>query len=240
MDAPRPPLPPGPRAAGAGNLCGWPITQGFHSGHPALDVGVPIGVDLFAMGAGTVRQALDGSIASAGGGNWTTLVLDVPFRYGGFVYGTVCYGHANAFAVPNGSHVAAGQRIAWSGNTGRSTGAHLHICAAPFWGADYIDPRPLLAAVTATPAPVPTNPPPAPIPAPREDPMLNVVWQVHGNAMQFIIDVLHREWRALVPDEANALRAAGWPTIEVEAGGFVHRLIAPDGTDPDDLTYRQL
>jgi murein DD-endopeptidase MepM/ murein hydrolase activator NlpD len=52
------------------------------------------------------------------------------------------YMHLSEFKVKEGEKVAAGQLIALSGGTGRSTGPHLHF--AMRWHGEYLDPRTLL------------------------------------------------------------------------------------------------
>jgi len=111
------PVPEGARGTG---LFQWPvlgyITQGYWYGHRAIDIGVPEGT--------AVRAADAGFISFAG---WT----DVGYGY------LVVIDHANGFAtyyahlsniyVTAGQAVERGQVIAASGNTGRSTGPHLHF-----------------------------------------------------------------------------------------------------------------
>ena len=85
--------------------------------HGALDYGVPIGTKVYAAG--------DGVVLAAG------------MRYGGLGYCVVIqhanglrtyYGHGNGtFYVSEGSVVKKGQPIMLSGNTGKSTGPHLHF-----------------------------------------------------------------------------------------------------------------
>src|SRR5699024_4220056 len=74
-----------------------------------------------------VAAALDGTVLRTGFGN----VL--PGRTGGGVYlghagnTQTYYGHLSRMLVKVGEQVAKGQDIALSGNTGNSTGPHLHF-----------------------------------------------------------------------------------------------------------------
>jgi murein DD-endopeptidase MepM/ murein hydrolase activator NlpD len=52
------------------------------------------------------------------------------------------YMHLSEFKVKEGDKVAAGQLIALSGGSGRSTGPHLHFAVR--WRGEYLDPRTLL------------------------------------------------------------------------------------------------
>lgn len=98
----------------------WPvlgrITQGYWYGHRAMDIGAPTGSALLAADGGFVSFA-----------GWT----DVGYGY------LVVIDHANGFAtyyahlsniyVFEGQAVERGQVIGASGNTGWSTGPHLHF-----------------------------------------------------------------------------------------------------------------
>jgi murein DD-endopeptidase MepM/ murein hydrolase activator NlpD len=105
----------------------WPLdTRGFVTRgqtrssataetHPGIDVAVPVGTPIRASGGGTVEAA--GADPDYG--------LFVLLRHpGGF---RTMYGHASRLVVREGDSVAAGQVIALSGNTGRSTAPHLHF-----------------------------------------------------------------------------------------------------------------
>jgi murein DD-endopeptidase MepM/ murein hydrolase activator NlpD len=83
----------------------------FHAG---IDISTPIGTRVFAPA--------DGVVLSIGvqGGYGNALIMD----HG---YGVVTrYGHLDAYAVRPGQRVRRGDLIAFVGNTGRSTGPHLH------------------------------------------------------------------------------------------------------------------
>jgi murein DD-endopeptidase MepM/ murein hydrolase activator NlpD len=59
------------------------------------------------------------------------------------------YAHTSATHCRVGSKVKKGQKIAYSGNEGMSTGAHLHfeVQTTPYWSTtNHIDPQPLLDA----------------------------------------------------------------------------------------------
>ena len=83
-------------------------------------------------------------------------VTDASFSQNGGYYVTVNHGscvcsylHLSEIKVKKGQHVAAGQKIAVSGNTGkRTTGPHLHISCRWSDTGKYFDPRILLRFVT--------------------------------------------------------------------------------------------
>jgi murein DD-endopeptidase MepM/ murein hydrolase activator NlpD len=78
-------------------------------------VAVPVGSPVRASGGGKVEAA----------GTDPDYGLFVLLRHpGGF---QTMYGHTSRLLVREGESVAAGQVIALSGNTGRSTAPHLHF-----------------------------------------------------------------------------------------------------------------
>ena len=82
------------------------------------------GIDLAAPTGRSVRAAMEGRVSYIGnqaGGYGKYVILKHP---GGF---QSLYAHLNGFNVSSGQSVARGQVIGWVGNTGRSTGAHLHF-----------------------------------------------------------------------------------------------------------------
>ncbi|MDR3239580.1 MAG: M23 family metallopeptidase, partial [Clostridiales bacterium] len=83
----------------------------FHSG---LDIAVPTGTEIVATGGGSVTFA-----GSQGG--YGNLVI-IQHGMGLETY----YGHNSKLLVKTGDTVVRGQIIARSGNTGSSTGPHLH------------------------------------------------------------------------------------------------------------------
>lgn len=90
-------------------------------GHNGIDLGVPVGT--------TINSASDGKVVGAG---------DTDITCKGASYGkwiliehtnglSTLYGHLSVIRVVEGQSVYAGQPIAFSGNTGYSTGPHLHF-----------------------------------------------------------------------------------------------------------------
>lgn len=82
--------------------------------HAGMDFAAPEGTPIRAAGSGVVQSA------GWGGGYGNLLIID----HGNQV--TTRYAHLNEFLVQHGQPVVAGQIIAKSGNTGASTGPHLH------------------------------------------------------------------------------------------------------------------
>lgn len=84
----------------------------FHTGD---DLAAGYGTPIYAIGAGTVVAAGPAS----GFGHW--VVID---HGNGF---TSIYGHMKVLAVSAGQSVGVGQKIAYVGSEGQSTGPHLHL-----------------------------------------------------------------------------------------------------------------
>ena len=85
--------------------------------HAGVDLVAPTGTPIFAAGDGTVV----GAGPNGPYGNW--IRIDHPGRV------TTIYGHLSAFGpdIKPGAEVKEGQLIGLVGNTGRSTGSHLHF-----------------------------------------------------------------------------------------------------------------
>jgi len=96
----------------AGNM--WSST---HSGQ---DFAVPSGTKVFAAHGGTVVKA-GGNGAGDGSAYGNAIVI----KHGNGTYSQ--YAHLSKINVKVGQVVATGQRIALSGNTGNSSGPHLHF-----------------------------------------------------------------------------------------------------------------
>lgn len=81
------------------------------------------GVDLAPGYGSPVYAAMDGIVTYAGwmGGYGKLVVITSKNGY------STRYGHLSRISVRNGSYVKQGQRIGNVGNTGRSTGPHLHF-----------------------------------------------------------------------------------------------------------------
>ena len=100
----------------------WPVrgllTSPFGPSHPlGIDVAIPVGTPIVAAAGGTVSFVGGNPCCSYG----YHIIVD-----NGAGYETL-YAHLSGFAVKKGDKVAAGQRIGSSGNSGASTGPHLHF-----------------------------------------------------------------------------------------------------------------
>lgn len=93
----------------------YTVTRGFSSWHPGVDLAAPIGTSVYAANSGTV--------IFAGRNNWgygnAIVISHGPFA--------TLYGHLNSVNVSCGQTVGTGQIIGTVGNTGNSSGPHLHF-----------------------------------------------------------------------------------------------------------------
>lgn len=92
-------------------------TQGIH-GYNAVDLGAPIGTGIRAAAAGQVIISRVGGW-NGGYGNYVVIKHDNGVQ--------TLYSHLNVVSVSSGQWVAQGESIGTVGNTGRSTGPHLHF-----------------------------------------------------------------------------------------------------------------
>lgn len=101
----------------------WPtkgvVTSQFGSrwgkNHSGIDIGCPEGTQVYASAAGSVV------FAGEKGGYGLLLIISHPD--GSFTI----YAHNSKLIAKEGAKVKQGEKIALSGNTGRSTGPHLHF-----------------------------------------------------------------------------------------------------------------
>lgn len=81
------------------------------------------GIDISGVSDKTIKAADNGTVTFAGwkSGYGYTVIIDHGNGY------KTLYGHLSSMSVSNGSKVAKGQKIGVMGNTGKSTGTHLHF-----------------------------------------------------------------------------------------------------------------
>ncbi|MER5508942.1 M23 family metallopeptidase [Streptomyces sp. NPDC002766] len=106
----------------------------WQSTHSGQDFAVPSGTEVFAAHGGTVVKA-----GSNGAGDGPAYGNAIVIRHGNGTYSQ--YAHLSRIDVRVGQVVRTGQHIALSGNTGNSSGPHLHfeIRKTPNYGSA-IDP----------------------------------------------------------------------------------------------------
>jgi murein DD-endopeptidase MepM/ murein hydrolase activator NlpD len=114
-----------------GGQFNWPmpsssrITSPFgYRVHPVLHVKkLHTGIDISCSSGSTVQAAAKGTVVFAGwfGAYGNTVLIE----HGSSI--TTLYGHLSSISVKEGESVSKGDNIAKSGNTGLSTGPHLHF-----------------------------------------------------------------------------------------------------------------
>ncbi len=97
-----------------------PPTLGASANHSGVDIAVPVGTPVKSIADGKVIAARDGMKGYGVG-----VFIDHGIINGKQVVSE--YGHLNSYNVKIGDTIKKGQIIAKSGNTGISTGPHLHL-----------------------------------------------------------------------------------------------------------------
>lgn len=99
-------------------IAGGVKTQGIH-GYNGIDIGAPIGTSVFAADSGVVTLVRGGDGWNGGYGNYIVIKHKNGVQ--------TLYAHLDKILVNKGESVDKGDLIGKSGNTGRSTGPHLHF-----------------------------------------------------------------------------------------------------------------
>jgi murein DD-endopeptidase MepM/ murein hydrolase activator NlpD len=155
----------------------WPvanrsITTYFGPSHPGIDV------DEFPNGGNPVWASAAGKVIFAGGNACCSYGLNVRVQHGDG--SMTLYAHLSSIDVREGQDVSQGQVLGKTGNTGFSTGAHLHyelhinnapadpLAHLPRGGVGSTLAGPAVSPfVTPPPSPVPSSGPPAPFGSPN-------------------------------------------------------------------------
>lgn len=124
-------LPDGFAYPGPADLFAVAPVDNPHHDYPAWDWGIPVGTPLYAIRGGRVTATTywpynwwdhgcgSAAVGCSSCGIGVTIEDDTGARWN--------YCHADALMVATGDNVGAGQQILSSGNTGRSSGPHLHL-----------------------------------------------------------------------------------------------------------------
>jgi murein DD-endopeptidase MepM/ murein hydrolase activator NlpD len=122
-------------------------------GHTGIDYGVPVGTPVFATASGHVIEIGNADTDHTGFGNYIKLQ---------HLWGESLYAHLSQVLVTLSQDIRTHDQIAFSGNTGRSTGPHLHfgIRINPYNRQDgyagYSDPEPYFKEID-TPSKLPPS-----------------------------------------------------------------------------------
>ncbi len=147
------PLPGGWSLPGPATLLTIEATRRPHHDYPAWDWGIPEGTPIYAIRGGTITSITTyaenwfdaGCVA---GGPCSACGAGVTITDADGTRWTYC--HGSVLTIPGAdAQVEAGTQIMWSGNTGRSTGPHLHLSITTRDGLQRC-PQPLLESLITT------------------------------------------------------------------------------------------
>ena len=139
----------------------WPITQKYgekitSSFHTGIDYGCPFGTNILASGEGTVMFAA-----------WDTTGYGNVVIIRHTLIASTLYAHLSDVSVKVGQYVHQGELIGHSGNTGNSTGPHLHFEARMTWNDYKSHFDPMILPLTSVDDSVPSKS--------DDEPLLNAV-----------------------------------------------------------------
>lgn len=100
---------------------------GYRARHTGIDLATDKGNPVYATGDGVVED-----VVSERGGYGRYVIINHGFGY------KTRYAHLNEIVVTEGQQVRRGDHIAYSGNSGKSTGAHLHY--EVIYKGNYVNP----------------------------------------------------------------------------------------------------
>ncbi|NMM89187.1 peptidase M23 [Rhodococcus sp. SRB_17] len=180
----------------------WPVegslSQGYHGGHDGVDFAVNVGTVLNAPTSGTISVA--GPNDPGGYGTYIQLEADSGEQ--------IQMGHLSETWVNVGQHVEVGAQIGATGNTGSSTGPHLHL---RIHGAGAVDPMSFLKSVgacnTGSSSVVAPEPVAAPEPAAVVEPAPAVVPEP---------EAVSEPAPAVIPESAPEIAVAPEPAVATE------------------------
>jgi murein DD-endopeptidase MepM/ murein hydrolase activator NlpD len=112
--------------------------------HHGIDFAMPEGTTLRSIGKGVVDRVYDGTDAI---GRGVSVKLDDGTR--------AIYGHMSGVNVQPGQSVTEGQTLGLSGDTGLSTGPHLHFALRDGSSGEWVDPSPIAEQVASISGAIP-------------------------------------------------------------------------------------
>jgi murein DD-endopeptidase MepM/ murein hydrolase activator NlpD len=121
----------------------WPakgfVTREFISGNISQGIKPHLGIDIAGPLDAPVMAAAPGVVARTGTDDFLGNFVEIRHGLG---YLTV-YGHLNRIAVGKNDRVAAGQVVAYMGESGQASGPHLHF--ETWFQGEAVDPRTVVA-----------------------------------------------------------------------------------------------
>ncbi len=165
------PVPPGTRITSGFGWRDHPVL-GKPQFHGGIDLGVGEGTPVHATSAGVVRRASEDAL------NGRIVIVD----HGHGVWTAYC--HNSRLLVSVGQQVRAGDVIAESGNTGRSTGPHVHyqleLAHQPIDPLAFKGRAPVALALPPSPSPGSPTPTRPAAPAPKMSDALKSAFEHAG------------------------------------------------------------